>query len=99
MNKETPMSLTRDCRCPMCGFKTMATRCRKCGQLLVDDVPITSEDGILLDVHDRDGMLVMTGSMDMISDFTGMRKRDLYFYLRSGCRVKRKWRIRNHEEG
>lgn len=55
---DTPMRLTRDCTCPRCGFKTMASRCRKCGQRIMDDERIAGTFSIF-----EGGRLVFNGTM------------------------------------
>lgn len=53
------VKLTRDCTCPRCGFKTMARKCRQCGQLFYDDNELVHRANKLVELVDDEGRIVM----------------------------------------
>lgn len=86
-----PMKLAKGCRCPVCGFKTMATKCRQCGQLLEDDEirPYRTS----YDLVDKDGKVLFTGNISEMSRHLSTNKHNVYWLLKSGNTIHDGWRV------
>lgn len=98
--KKIRKKLTRDCTCPTCGHKTMATECRNCGQLLLDDKgrgrpPKTDR---IYKVIDDDGKVVFSGCHNEVKEWLDVTT-PLVTYINKGWKPKRKWRIAYGEKG